>query len=354
MPFASVLLAAAIAQQPPGMATFSDRDLGFTFQYPSAWKLDRQRLFSLIEMTLPENKKAQVQIINTEFGQKPGDWQQAQMDINKTLRRTVERQWEEVLLGVPLLMTKIVYRQNDQDMNILVGLLYSANDKKLQFRLTVPAGDFEAAETAWRGALNSIRPTAGSLPQPEDPNRPPTTTPAGGGGRPQAGGRNEVVLRASDAPPSRVRRGDQKLPIQTLGQSLILRLARGWTAEKSDAGWTLSVKGLEGKLSLKIEAGAQNSARTGAIQASNAVATKFTLIRTRDEKDLGFAESGARLYAITRRGNIGADEVAIMHQTGHEGLFYWLAEYQAPARTAAKEMARVQEMLNQLVVEPAP
>ena len=157
----TAFLAAAVMFQPAKQdtQTYSDIQLGLSFSHPSTWIIEKplvakntkkgRKLASdagTVHFRIPLTgavDDADLIIVRAAFSGSPDTWQKVQMDANQNLKRQVERQWQQEILGVPLLLTKIDYSENGSSKVTLTGLLYNDSPNKLLFRLTGPASDFD-------------------------------------------------------------------------------------------------------------------------------------------------------------------------------------------------------------------
>lgn len=343
---AAWVLGVGLAAQPA--KTFQDKDLGLSFQYPAEWKLRRERLFSAFDVPLEGGRTAEIRIINTPFRQRPDAWQKAQADVAGTLNRVVERQWEEVILGVPLLMTKLSYMDGERPMNVLIGMIYSRAELKLTFRATTPADAYEMIESKWRETLNSLRTLSGAMPDVEDPSKPPATTPTARQDEPKV-----AVLRPLPAK-IRLNKRDQIVPMDVLGQQLSLRVPQGWTLDRTPEGaFQLKHEKLGAPLPLDFGAGTAVDMGRAVLAASNQHSSKFVKIDLRTETPPRTNRSGATLFSVRRNG-AGADGFLLsLVNGGHAGLYYWTTSYTAASeRIARKEEGLLRDLHETLLLGP--
>lgn len=326
--------------------TFQDKETGLTFSYPSNWEYRKERLYSVFEIPLDGGKKANVQVLNVAFRQAQTAWQTAQADVAKTMNRTVERQWDEVILGVPMLLTQLSYKEGDAAMAQLVGLLYSRSASKLSFRLTSPGENYTQAEGLWRSALNTLRTISGDLPTSEDPTKPPSTTPIRQPNEPKV-----ATLPPAKAKQPKLPKGVKQEPMDVLGQKLQLTLPRAWTLVKKESTFTLTRDGWDGEVLLDFGAGNLLDMRKAALTQSNTQGASFASIAFRSEDGPNLNAAGANVFQIERRGKLkgegealGADE---MHLTtgGHSGLYYWVTFLKSePGRNQRKATDHLKEL----------
>jgi hypothetical protein len=233
----------------------------------------------------------------------------------------VARQWEELILGVPLLMTRLEFLDGAKPTTVLVGMIYSRNPVKLSFRVTSLAEAAPEAEAKWREVLNGIRTLSGSLPKTEDPTQViPEQQSAPSDPR-------ITVLAPKPAKVPRPNRSDKVEPLDILGQSLGLRLPRAWSVVKSDAGYSLTHPRLKGELKLDFGAGQAADMARATAAGSNSLNTRFQTVSLREEREIGLNRSGSRMYQISRRGTDQAGPLLAIITGGHQDLHYWVTLY---------------------------
>lgn len=347
MPFVSTLIAASMLLAQNGDKTFSDADLGLSFQYPKEWTMRKERLYSVFEIPLADKKKAEVQVIATRFGAKAEEWQIAQVDVSKTLKRVVEKQWEEQILGVPLLMTKISFNEDNTDKNVLVGLLYSATPLKLNYRMTVPATGFDEAESKWRKVMSSLRTISGDLPGVENPNNSSSSTGSNTGEK-------VVVLKPETGPPKKPRKGDQKVPVNILGQELVVRIPKGWMMQPGEGSeYILTNKSLKGKLTFTIESGNQNDAKKLMLSKAGEAVKLFTKVTLREDREGTYSPAGAMMSSVERFGTGANGPLMMKHVSGQSGLLFYNATYIGEGKdTGKKDEGLLSKLFEEMIVEP--
>ncbi len=166
--------------------TFSDAKLGLSFSHPKEWAVKKvevgkkrkgQKQDDFTTFTIPiegSTKPAELTVVRAEFSGSAEEWQSIQVKANQNLRREVVRQWDQEILGVPMLLTRINYSEAGNAKSTLTGLLYSKTPLKLLFRLTGQAADFDKAQFAFTTAMESLRTLDGNLPSEQVAGVDPT------------------------------------------------------------------------------------------------------------------------------------------------------------------------------------
>lgn len=351
MPFVSSLIAAALLGQSGDVKKFRDTKMGIEFDYPKTWNFRKERLYSVIEFPVAEGKTAEVQLLNTNFRQASADWQNIQVEINNSMKRTIERQWEETILGVPLLMTKLSYLQGDRDLVTLVGLLYTKTPEKLNFRLTTDRVVADQAEQMWRQVLNTLRTTDGNLPVAEDPTtkveertviEPPTNA-------------DKVHVFAPEDPEAKQNlRGAQKTMITAIGKEMELWLPKGWTAELVEGRYNLKHDDLKGTASFAVEPGGVLQARASLGSLMNTSQSRFSTISIRKESEPSGTKAGCVLLTAERHGKEGNSDLHLMYAAGVRANNHWMLTYEVKSAEDWKRDGKLIRSLVDLFVVQAP
>jgi hypothetical protein len=178
-------LTSSIAQDPVASdrATYTDREMNLSFTHPTTWKITKrekrdQRV--IFNVPLEGGKPGELELIRAQFRGEKDAWQSLQLTSNELQKRTVTRQWEQTVLGVPLLFTQVQFTDRGTAFTQVSGLFYSRTAQKLLFHLKAPASGFESAFFEWQRSLESFRTITGAELPVEDPAAPPETRPRPG------------------------------------------------------------------------------------------------------------------------------------------------------------------------------
>jgi|GEM_PF-4528352 hypothetical protein len=176
------ILVAALWQDPPvttepATKEFVDRALNLSFRHPLDWKLVRQDRRAVVFEIPAANGPAQLELIRTQFGSEPEVWQTVQVRTNELAKRTTVRQYEQQVLGAPVLMTLSEYEEGGVPKNRLTGLFYTRNRSKLLFHLASPKAAYDEALFRFQQVFETLRSLTGSEFAPEDPANPTRTDP---------------------------------------------------------------------------------------------------------------------------------------------------------------------------------
>ncbi len=376
-----VLLAGTQTPNPPPAetTTFTDAALGLSFAHPTTWttvatpvpppapkgKGNRFKLpggkkdpkpsgppEGMVTFAIPGpagSAPAELTIVRASFSDAPEKWQQIQADANRNLKRDVEQQWQQEILGVPLLLTRIGYVQEGTPTTAVTGLLYNAAPYKLLFRLTGPTTGFDSAQYQFTQAMETLRTTTDTLPTTQEPGKPIAPPPAAPG--PDA--KHPLLTKTKAAP----QQAPLALPVTVGGRKMLLRVPEGWTlaAEGAD-GASLHHAGIREAVSVKLYASATSPRPTEALSAaSNKTLEEFKTVELREDTPGTPNRAGNPVLAIWRRGATAKGPYAALDAVAVAGDYYLLFAFKPMPGDSLKEERRVvQTMLDAVGFEPMP
>lgn len=343
------LLAYGVLSGAQGTKSFRDEDLGLIFQYPASWASKKDKYSTTFTFPTADGASAQLQIFKLQFRQEKPVFQQLQREVADQMKRRVSRQWEEQVLGVPLLLTRIEFAEGGKEMSTLVGLFYTATREKLNFRLTSTAGTVQEAENAWRGTLNSLRTVNDELPVPEDPTKPlpnPDKTPDG----------KPITRLTPDTPNGEPVRTKNVHRLERLGQKLDLYLPEGWTLEPVEERTLLRHEKLVGTVELSFTSGGRQQTGEVLQEAANESFEKFGLVSLRDDPVPGVRKSGTYVASTLRVGKSAqGSELVLWHIVGAGGSVMWRLDYSAGSQSDYKaDRKLIERLMDYTAVEIAP
>lgn len=342
-----------IAQTPAATITFSNAELGLSFEHPASWKREDRKVgpvFTYPIAGLAEG--ARLELYAVAFRDTTENWFRNENLINEQLKRTVERQWQEQILGVPMLMSRIVFTDRGSSRTTLVGLLYAATPSKMNFRLTCATAGFDDAEGAWRKVLESIRPLSGELPKPEDPAAQPPAQPTPRPVPAAQPARPPVRLEAQPKP-ARLLLGPVTLDQTVSARPARLRLPAGWSALPSEGAFALTRPGLSGTVRVELLSTIDSPDPDKHFLRLAAMGLEeFESVRRREEPPVRTARSGVRVSVVTREGASGGGSLVLVHAVGAVDPFYWSLTYRtSDPRSYQSDRRALQELLDVLRLE---
>ncbi len=343
---ASVLFIGALAQE---SKTFQSKDLGLIFQHPAAWTIKKAKYSTDMSFPVSDGSIASIQVFNIQFRQEKSMWQQLQREVSEQLRRRVSQQWEEQILGVPLLLTRVEYSDGDKEVSTLVGLLYTATKEKLNFRVTCTAGTVQETENAWRQALVTLRTVDGEMPIPEDPTKPLPNPDK------NSSGQTITRLTPEDLNGGPVRTKNVQR-IAKLGRQIDVYLPDGWTLVSKDDKVLLSTEKLQSTVELSVTSGGRPQVASVLGDANGSSFDRFKLVSMREDPTPGVRKSGQYVASTLRIGPGAKEGTAIAwHIVGTGGSVVWRIDYAATSEAAYKSDKKLIERLSDYTaVEIAP
>ncbi len=367
----SIMIAAATSMAQtagrPQTRVFVSEEMGLQFTFPAAWKLENKRVQSVVTFPLEGSKlPAVVEIFAVTWSKSASDWQTLQATTAEAVKRTLERQSEEQILGVPLLLTKTSYFTKDgRAMTTETGLLYSRSARKFQYRIAAPASVFESAQREWRQALETLRPIGDELPKPEDPSLPPLEATKGGEKakiqRPIV--KNPDVVRPPVTLNNPAKSGSRIVAQKNLyetsagGKTLLVYLPAGWTSTPQADGTTLLTS--PNKLALRCDVYSKLDSRTPEVETivrTSKSLEQFKSVDKREDRLPLIAPSGASVAWVRRDGQLKTGEPTTqLVVTGDCGDYYWVVEFACAGPTAYTQIRKeLDDLLAKLAVEPKP
>lgn len=147
------------ANDPPKTLDFLDSELGLAFSYPATWKVVKKtKIRTNFEIPgTSSSAPSELEINHADYSGNAETWQLIHKTSNEQLKRTLDRQWEQEVLGVPMLLSRVHYTDKGQSLSSINALLFSQTKKKLQFILTGPTSDFDNLQYQFTNALQTLR-----------------------------------------------------------------------------------------------------------------------------------------------------------------------------------------------------
>jgi hypothetical protein len=262
---------------------------------------------------------ADLLVMSASFSGAKETWQTAQVDVNADLKRTVDRQWEQEILGVPMLLTRITFSENGTSKTTLTGLLYDDSANKLLFRLTGPTSDFDKAQYQFTEAMQTLRTTNNALPTAQDPDHP---------GAPIAPVDRDLkhVLYAPLPPPKPIL-APVAIPLVVSTKNVILRVPRGWSA-RNVSGAEFELRSIDLPYPIKVHVYSVLDSDPPAIALSKASAESladFTTVATRHDSPIENNLADCLVTSVFRDGSSAKGRLMSYNALGKSGDFYFIA-----------------------------
>lgn len=351
------------APQAPTQA-YTDNKLGLSFTHPTTWILEnpnapapgkkgrrRKVINDTVHFRIPLTgavDDADLIIMRAEFSGSPETWQKVQVDANADLKRTVERQWQQEILGVPLLLTRIAYSEGGTAKTTLTGLLYNDAPSKLLFRLTGPAGDFDKAQFQFTEAMQTLRTTNNALPKAQDPDHPSTAAPV-------VSDRGAKHTLFAPAKPPKPVLAPVAIPMVVSTKNVILRVPKGWRAEHID-GSTLELRGPDVPYPLRVRLYSVLDSDPPAVALSKATAASlanFSTVETRHDTPVDANQADCVVTSVWRTGTGAKGKLLSYDAVGRSGDFYFVASATPTGENLDVQKKSLQKLLDLISIDTA-
>lgn len=339
------LICASVAQE---TATFTSAELGLAFDHPSNWIVVKKKNSTLITIPVEGHPEAaRLEIFGVAWKDEIPKWELIEQTNNKQLKREIVKQWQEEILGVPLLLTKVAYEADGSRRTSISGLMFSAATSKLKFLLTAQEDAFEGAEYAFRQAMQTLRTTEGKMPVREDP-----TTPA----KPEEYGKVRPakppkvtkigIEKSAEAAP---KKGELSLALTVASKPAVLRYGAGWTAEtQTDGSILFRHPALAEAVKVATFSTLDSDRPEVALQkAAGTALSEFAKVDRREERVNSHATT------IWRSGSTAAGRLANCHATGAMGDMYWLLSSRQSADYTPDQAKALAALIEVMSLEPA-
>lgn len=364
---ASASLFVSLVGGPPAPAVklYTHPATGFKFTHPVAWKVKVAKLKTVFTIPIGTDKfGATVELIDTVFHEPAENWQAYQKQAVEISKKRLDRQWQEEILGVPLLLTQ----SSVDDQVTITGLLYSMSDRKMFFKLISAPALVSDAEKAWKDAFLTLRTLDGELPKAEDPNRPkPTKSGKKGEKKPKVEAPSTTIVHPEEEKPTRVDvikptwdsasakapKGLVAVPTKAGGKDLTLFLPGGWKTDPNGDTFVLTHKGTG--TTAKVEPLAQLDSglpETKLEAVASAALAEFTKVESRTDKSPYTSRSKMKVFFVERHGNLKSGSASDIYAVAQRGEYYVIVTSRLAAGANAKQgREAVMALLNQIFLD---
>lgn len=297
----------------PG-SLYEVKNTGLEFKVPAGWKSTITKNETKFDFTLPKSgAAAEIHFFAIDFRAPADRWFDAQKDLATQMDQEILDQHQEVILGVPLLLSKARKKQSA----ILTGLVSAESHAKVLFRISAPTAAFDEADEAWRTAFQSLRTVSGEDPKPDDPNhlliakkaefavKPPVVTAIGVSTKVEVY-KGSVVLRAKAAL-----------------RDVVVRLPKGWSYKNAGDDFSLEAPDHKAGVSLHVASSLDSDSALGALLRISAKSLdQFASVSARNEADGVKTKSGCQMNYVWRDGKTSSGLLTTLESTVANGDFY--------------------------------
>ncbi|MFM9874596.1 MAG: hypothetical protein ACKVQS_14165 [Fimbriimonadaceae bacterium] len=310
------ILCAAVAFQDAPVKVYSNATTDIKLKYPSNWNLKKEKYADELRFKV-DGKEVYVELMGIEMNFPSQHWQDVTREINTNNDRAVLRQWEEELLGVPLLLTKVRDIGKAEVEIAITGLVLSNRSQKMLFRLHSPESVASSAEEQWNKVLLTADTISGKLP-----SETIATQSGGDGGTATVAttpGKVQVIEPKTGGPKA-IKRGSVRTMLDE-NRGTFLYVSEGWTLNDD----VISNGAM--RLQFGTGIGDERVARGAWLKECGAALGRLTKVGNRVEPELKFRESGFYGTFLERRGTTADGEevqwVAYGSQSGYYFTLSW-------------------------------
>lgn len=329
---------------------FDHPESGFTFQYPASWKVVKKRDHVLFQFTV-EGKPATLGVFGMEFKGEIPTWQAVQTNIAKQEKRELVRQWQEEILTVPMLMSRMAWSEKDGTaMTMDIAMIYADTRRKLLFRLSAPSEVIEKAYEPFRALLQSLKTEDGKLPKPFDASKPQSENLR----KPDRPEKRQVWTAPKVGKAAPVK-GDQTIETTASNIALLLRYFAPWRASAKDLGVEFELPGgPSGVRAIAYSVNESDPAGKALIKASGRSLQKLSGKIERYEEGPITSKAGASYAVIWRTGDSEAGPMVMMDAVVLVGDYYVLLYWESTDVKNLKLRDQVMELVHTLSIEVKP
>lgn len=314
---AGIVVGLAPQDQPVQTKVVQEKKLDLQLDVPRPWNVRRTSYGQELRFKV-DGQDVNVRLIVAPLPPSQGLYQESVRDVQASQGNMVVRQWEEEILGVPLLLTQLTVPDKTDATKPattrLMGLLYGGQKDAFSFQLETLEAAYPAAEQQWRNALLTIRTISGSLPTQAGQAPPDDPEPV----RPQ----NEVkvhVVRPDDGAPKEPKFGPVRV-VADESAGLFAYLPEGWSASEEGV---LKGPNTTTTITLSVGAGTKEVTRRTYFSKAGSLLSTLTKVEKRHEpkpsvNNAGFETEWMERFGPTADGQ-GGHRVAF----GWSGTLYW-------------------------------
>jgi|GEM_PF-1562304 len=346
-------------QQPPAdpnTLPYQNLLLLMKFDYPKTWQVTNDKKGdSRFLIPIPNSSdRAVVEISSVSFRGEAEQWQVIEVGNSKTLKQDVERQWDEEILGVKLLLTKVNYTEEGTPKTSETGLLYTFGFNKLMFRITAEPSEFDQVDHDWRKVLQTLRTWDGEMPTPEDPTKKIERKEVKPGFRADEVAHPQVPHDVHTTKTAKPVQSPVATTLEFAGKKIDLRIPAEWKVESTkDMGFRLNCSGMEGPVDMVLYPLDGADPPELALQKNSAAALNdFASVAFREESLPVTNRAGASVAWILRSGANAKGGLFTCEAFCQTGPYYGLLTYRTTygAKWKAEEIL-LKSLLEQMSID---
>lgn len=347
---ANVQAQTGTSNEQPGTA-FSPAEFGFTITIPPTWSQTSRREPWRFAIPVPSSDTpARLEIFAANFRSDIESWRAIERSFAQQQGDTVVRQWEEEILSVPLLLTRLNRASGEV---VLSGLLYNWASRKLRFRITAAnEPSLQEAEFQFRQAILTIRTFDGQPLRPEDPTGPPPPAfdPTARPAQPP-----RVVTIGAGRPDRTSQRPEIQIPARTSGRDVLLLIPAGWTGQARGETLVLTHERLQGEVVVQLASTIDGAPPARALLRSSVeTLALFDTVARRNERKPHTNRAGGQVAFVWREGQTAEGPLLALDALVANNPIYAQVRFRSHSGVGTAEMrALVQDLIDHMTVEQA-
>lgn len=340
-------------QTDPNKDTYQNLTLAMKFNYPKTWEIitDKQGQSKFLIPIAGTSDRAVIEVSSVNYRGDKDTWQISQRAFNKSNNRETSRQWEEEILGVPLLLTSATFTERGSTRQTETGLIYSLGFNKMLFRLTASPDQFANVDYAWRQVLQSLRTWTGELPKVEDQRtiarQDPKNAKSPGKGpnddipHPQVPHEIKPIGNVSYV------KSPLATSVELNGQKVDILVPADWKLVAGEGGsYTLTNPLLDGPVQFTLSSAAATVTPEAALaKASGQALADFTAVDNREDQLPKPNRAGMPVATVWRVGKSANGALITLQASGQAGDAYIIVTYRTTDTAKFNDNRRVVESL---------
>lgn len=357
IPFLFVAAVTLSRQQDASTAVFTEPYAGIQFNYPKTWTVVKSKKRKDQDRTTLEipiegsTAKAELSVERTTFHASTDLWDTIQLRANEQLHRSVTRQWNQEILGVSMLFSKIEYTDHGTPMTAVVGLFYTKTVEKLLLRMTCPSDSFDNVNIEFKKLLETLRRTDGKMPEEDNPN----ITLDESEKKPEPAPIRPHTLENTQKAVKQIAKAPVAILTTVSTRKVVIRVPEGWTPQDAkDNQFTLKSTELSQPIHIQVFSTLDSDTPANAlIKLCAQDLNSFSKVASRKDSNPEANKAGCIVSTVWRIGKTQSGDVATCTILGSMGEYYFLGTYRQPDISSVKAQQKLIESLLKMVsIEP--
>lgn len=336
----AITLAASLLLQNQETKTFQDKALDLQFQYPATWKVEKVSFGHEFSFLIGKEPIV-IRVIQAPMPESKETYQASMKQIQEGNGGVVLRQWEEELLGVPLLMTSVRKTTPTSNTMRLLGLLFTNDEQSMSFSFECSEASYQEAEKLWRDTLLTSRTVSGKLPQK---GGTPKTDPAVDPGKTETPPDNSKTVILTD---ESTKVAPIFGPVRVTADSdrgIYAYLPEGWSL----ADGKLTHPTFAGELTLMVGTGGEEALLRTWLKMCGDRLAELSTVTSRKEPRPVLNKAGFKLRDMIRTGEKDGKPWTQRLTLGTGNGYYWIVDFSGESATFDGNRKLLDALMQQL------